>query len=106
MREFIKRKGELGGVHLYRASLDPEGRVYVTETHRWRKQIHDNRNVPIRDFRDRHGDWLMEDLACRTNQDRHDMLKRWSDGGKFREIASFAHFSADGRQPVSSGLRS
>jgi quinoprotein glucose dehydrogenase len=76
-------------------TLDHHGRVFVAETHRWRKQIHDNRNVPIRDFKEEHGNWLMEDLACRTTADRHNMLKRWADGGRFREFADFSHFTAD-----------
>jgi quinoprotein glucose dehydrogenase len=76
-------------------SVDQHGRVFVAETHRWRKQIHDNRSVPITNFKDSHGEWLMEDLACRSTQARHDMLKRWADGRRFRDIADFAHFSAD-----------
>ncbi|MFT5129563.1 MAG: quinoprotein glucose dehydrogenase [Rhodothermales bacterium] len=76
-------------------TVDAHGRVFVAETHRWRKQIHDNRNVPIKDFRSSHGEWLMDDLACRTTNQRHDMLQRWADGGRFKEYADFSHFRAD-----------
>jgi quinoprotein glucose dehydrogenase len=91
----IRPFAETGVYNATALSVDSQGRVFVAETHRWRKQIHDNRSVPIVNFREAHGDWLMDDLACRTTAQRHDMLQRWADGGRFKEIADFAHFSAD-----------
>ena len=50
--------------------FDDQGRLYVTESHRWRNGVEDNRN---------HLYWLMDDLASQTTDDRRAMLAKWKD---------------------------
>lgn len=47
--------------------FDPAGRIFVAETHRIKHGTEDNRD---------HMDWLDDDLACRTVEDRRAYLKR------------------------------
>jgi quinoprotein glucose dehydrogenase len=54
-------------------TIDRKGRVYVGETHRWRKGVSDNRD---------HWYWLMDDLSSRTTKDRLKKMQKWADKGK------------------------
>nr|MBA3480994.1 HEAT repeat domain-containing protein [Pirellulales bacterium] len=47
--------------------FDPQGRIFVAETHRVHKGVEDNRH---------HMDWLDDDLAARTVQQRRDFMVR------------------------------
>lgn len=48
--------------------VDDAGRIYVTETYRWRVGIEDNRD---------HTYWIMDDLACETVEDRAALYVKW-----------------------------
>ena len=48
-------------------SIDPRGRVYVCETYRVSRGVEDNRN---------HVDWIDDDLAARTVEDRLAFFKK------------------------------
>jgi quinoprotein glucose dehydrogenase len=50
--------------------VDDQGRIYVTETYRWRVGIEDNRD---------HTYWIMDDLACDTVEDRAKLYQKWQD---------------------------
>jgi len=47
--------------------VDEHGRVFVSETHRYRTSVYDVRNYM---------DWYEDDLACRTLEDRIAMIKK------------------------------
>jgi quinoprotein glucose dehydrogenase len=47
--------------------LDEHGRIYVSETHRYRTSVYDVRNYM---------DWYDDDLACRTLNDRIAMIRK------------------------------
>jgi quinoprotein glucose dehydrogenase len=47
--------------------FDPQGRIFVAETHRVHKGVEDNRH---------HMDWLDDDLAARTVEQRRDFMVR------------------------------
>src|SRR5688572_1204211 len=47
--------------------FDPQGRIFVAETHRVHQGVEDNR---------RHMDWLDDDLAARTVEDRRNYIIR------------------------------
>jgi quinoprotein glucose dehydrogenase len=55
-------------------AFDERGALYVTETHRFRHGIEDNRN---------HLYWLKDDISSQTVEDRAAMMEKWS--GKFPE---------------------
>jgi quinoprotein glucose dehydrogenase len=60
--------------------FDPQGRIYVAETHRVLRGVEDNRH---------HMDWLDDDLAARTVEDRREyIIRRAGD-----QIAYYTQFS-------------
>ena len=50
--------------------FDDQGRLYATESYRWRNGIEDNRD---------HLYWVMDDLASQDTRDRDRLLKKWAD---------------------------
>ncbi|NCF90468.1 MAG: hypothetical protein GWQ05_05845 [Verrucomicrobiaceae bacterium] len=50
--------------------FDDQGRLYVTESDRWRNGVEDNRD---------HLFWVMDDLASQTTGDRRAMIEKWAD---------------------------
>ena len=62
--------------------LDDQGRVYVSETYRWRKGIEDNRD---------HTYWIMDDLAAGTVEDRSALYAKWKD--RFQDEQYFTRYS-------------
>ncbi len=50
--------------------FDDKGRLYVTESDRWRNGVEDNRD---------HLFWVMDDLASQTTADRRAMIEKWKD---------------------------
>ncbi|MEM9479078.1 MAG: PVC-type heme-binding CxxCH protein [Verrucomicrobiota bacterium] len=48
--------------------FDENWDLYLTETHRFRRGVEDNRN---------HRYWLMEDIKARTTEDRRKMFEKW-----------------------------
>ena len=53
-------------------AFDEQGNLYVSETHRFRNGIEDDRD---------HLDWYLDDLAARTVDDRSALIEKWK--GKF-----------------------
>ncbi len=51
-------------------TFDDQGRVYVAETHRFRKGIEDDRD---------HLYWFLDDLAARKTSDRRALHEKWKD---------------------------
>ena len=68
--------------------FDPQGRIFVAETHRVHKGVEDNRH---------HMDWLDDDLAAKTVADRRAYtIRRMGDRiGKFTEFADQVRLLAD-----------
>lgn len=62
-------------------ALDESGALMVSETHRFRRGIEDDRN---------HLYWYLEDLAAQTVEDRTKLIEKWK--GKFKE-GYFTEFS-------------
>ncbi|MDA0813592.1 MAG: hypothetical protein O3C21_14530 [Verrucomicrobia bacterium] len=62
--------------------FDDKGKLYVTETYRWRKGIEDNRD---------HTYWIMDDLATETSEQRVAVYEKWKD--KFEDPEYFTRFS-------------
>ena len=62
--------------------FDDKGRLYVSETYRWRKGVEDNRDFPY---------WIMDDLASNTIDDRSRLYKKWKD--KFTDPEYFTRYS-------------
>lgn len=62
--------------------FDDGGKLYVTETYRWRKGIEDNRD---------HTYWIMDDLATDTNAQRVAVYAKWKD--KFEDPEYFTRYS-------------
>ena len=62
--------------------VDDHGRIYVSETYRWRKGIEDNRD---------HTYWIMDDLAARTVEDRSALYDKWKD--RFQDEQYFTRYS-------------
>ncbi len=50
-------------------TVDPQGRVYAVETHRFRAGVEDNRD---------HLYWLHDDLAAQTTDDRLQLHEKWA----------------------------
>ncbi|MGE9268687.1 MAG: DUF7133 domain-containing protein, partial [Verrucomicrobiales bacterium] len=51
-------------------SVDEQGRVFVSETHRFRYGVEDNRGNLF---------WVIDDLAARTTEDRRALHEKWKD---------------------------
>ena len=70
-------------------AFDEQGALYVTETHRFRHGIEDNRN---------HLYWVKEDIANQTVADRRAMFEKWShkfSDGYFTEKAEVVRRLSD-----------
>ena len=50
--------------------FDDQGRLYVTESDRWRNGVEENRDQLF---------WVMDDLASKTTADRRALLEKWTD---------------------------
>ncbi|MGK0184310.1 MAG: quinoprotein glucose dehydrogenase [Verrucomicrobiales bacterium] len=62
--------------------FDDKGKMYVTETYRWRKGVEDNRD---------HTYWIMDDLATETNAQRVAVYDKWK--SKFEDPEYFTRYS-------------
>ncbi|MCB1095207.1 MAG: HEAT repeat domain-containing protein [Verrucomicrobiae bacterium] len=62
--------------------FDDKGKLYVTETYRWRKGVEDNRD---------HTYWIMDDLATDTSEQRVAVYEKWKD--KFEDPEYFTRYS-------------
>ncbi|MEM1085603.1 MAG: HEAT repeat domain-containing protein [Verrucomicrobiota bacterium] len=51
-------------------TFDEQGNLYVSETHRYKNGIEDNRYRPF---------WLIDDIASSTVEDRRAMFEKWKD---------------------------
>jgi len=51
-------------------TFDEQGRIYISETHRFREGIEDDRN---------HLYWYLDDLASKTTSDRRALHEKWKD---------------------------
>jgi len=80
--------------HLQNATtlcLDEKNRVYIGETHRWRRQVQEIRQAgPGGKFI---AERVSDDIACMTTADRIKMHKKWS--GKSTEFLKWDEFTAD-----------
>lgn len=62
--------------------FDDKGKLYVTETYRWRKGVEDNRD---------HTYWIMDDLATETSEQRVAVYEKWKE--KFEDPEYFIRYS-------------
>ncbi len=76
-------------------TFDEEGRVYVSETHRFREGVEDNRNNLF---------WYLDDLAAKNTSDRRALHEKWKGKvslehmtNKSEVIRRFADTNGDGK---------
>jgi quinoprotein glucose dehydrogenase len=57
-------------------TIDPKGRVYVAEVHRFQRGVEDSR---------RYNDWFLDEINIHSLQGRLDLYKKWTGKGLFKE---------------------